>query len=280
MMITREEVERLSALSSPSVAEKTARLLVYLAQGYPQPGRNFGAPVWDIDHQAATDEALGVFDDDTGDGSVETRQTQLDWLGVASAANQQELYWLVYDCLIPQGYLGSGRSDGEVVITLAGWQEIERLKQVNAASRFGFVAMSFRDEFTPLYDYGIAPGITAAGYEPRRVDRTEHNNRIDDEIIASIKQSRFLVADFTVNRGGIYFEAGFGLGLGLPVIWLVKEDQLGEVHFDNRQYNFITWKENAWDQFAARLRFRIEATIGRGPLHAAPGSQPGGLPGP
>ena len=153
-----------------------------------------------------------------------------------------------------------------LVITPRGWEEIERLKQVNVASRVGFVAMSFQDEFNPFYDQGIAQGIAAAGYEARRVDRTEHNNRIDDEIIASIKQSRFLVADFTLNRGGIYFEAGLALGLGLPVIWLVREDQIGEVHFDNRQYNFITWKDGEWDDFAKRLRFRIESTIGRGPI--------------
>ena len=71
---------------------------------------------------------------------------------------------------------------------------------------------------------------------------------------------RFLVGDFTVDRGGIYFEAGYALGLGLPVIWLVREDELAKVHFDNRQYNFVAWRDGAWEELRDRLRFRIEAT--------------------
>ena len=125
--------------------------------------------------------------------------------------------------------------------------------------------MSFQPEFTELYDDGIVPGITAAGYEPFRIDRTEHSNRIDDEIIASIKRSRFLVTDFTTQRGGIYFEAGYAFGLGLGVIWLVRADELENVHFDNRQYNFIRWQPNEWETLQRALKNRIEATIGAGP---------------
>ncbi len=165
-----------------------------------------------------------------------------------------------------QGWLSKGRSEGDVVIAPEGWQEITRLQQANVGSRVGFVAMRFTGEFQPLFNQGIEPGIRAAGYESFRVDRKEHNNRIDDEIIASIKQSRFLIADFAECRGGIYFEAGFAMGLGLPVIWLTRADQLDNVHFDNRQYNFITWCDGEWDELIKRLRFRIEATIGRGPL--------------
>jgi hypothetical protein len=126
--------------------------------------------------------------------------------------------------------------------------------------------MSFRPEFSELYEQGISEGIRLAGYDPLRIDRTEHNNRIDDEIIASIKRSRFLVADFTAQRGGIYFEAGYALGIGLCVIWLVRSDQLDDVHFDNRQYNFIRWDPGEWSVLQRALRNRIEATIGAGPL--------------
>ena len=82
--------------------------------------------------------------------------------------------------------------------------------------------------------------------------------------IILIKRSRFVVADFSVNRGGIYFEAGFAVGLGIPVIWLVQDNQLAEVHLDTRQYNFIIWSDNEWENLRHRLRYRIEATIGRG----------------
>ena len=95
-----------------------------------------------------------------------------------------------------------------------------------------------------------------------RIDRHEHNNRIDDEIMAMIRRSKFIVADFTKERGGVYFEAGYALGLGLQVIWTCRKDALKEIHFDNRQYNFLTWTNNSLGDFAKRLQNRIEATIG------------------
>ena len=266
LQITNEQVEHLSVLPTPAVGEKAARLLSALGREYPQTGESFSAPVWEVQKALKAIPALQSFGDAAKSDSGYTSLPALKWLAVASASSAEELQWLIYDCLDAQGFLTKGAADGTCVVTLHGWQEIERLKQVNVASRIGFVAMSFRDEFIPLYDHGIARGIDAAGYEPRRVDRTEHNNRIDDEIIASIKQSRFLVADFTVDRGGIYFEAGYAMGLRLEVIWLVREDQIDAVHFDNRQYNFIKWQEGAWDDLAERLRFRIERTIGRGPI--------------
>jgi len=91
----------------------------------------------------------------------------------------------------------------------------------------------------------------------------EHINRIDDEIIAHIKAASFVVADFTGHRGGVYFEAGFALGLDLPVIWCCRKDHLAELHFDIRQYNCIDWETP--DELSMRLQNRIEATIGKGP---------------
>jgi hypothetical protein len=126
--------------------------------------------------------------------------------------------------------------------------------------------MSFAPELNELFISGLELGVRAAGYEALRIDRTEHNNRIDDEIIAAIRQTKFLVADFTKNRRSVYYEAGFAQGLGHQVIWTVRKDLLRKVEFDTRQYNFIRWAANDLAGFAKRLQNRIEATIGKGPL--------------
>lgn len=274
LLLSRAEMERLAVLPTSSPSEKAARLLMYLGELSVQPGTKLEVSAEPV---AGALRKLVPYasEQDYPDRVLEPIEVKsLEWLSIAAASNGNEFAWLLKDALIGSRYLEEQEKSFSyqhrvchyLTITPQGWGEIARMKQVNVASGVGFVAMSFREEFNPLYDHGIAQGIAAAGYESRRVDRTEHNNRIDDEIIASIKQSRFLVADFTVNRGGIYFEAGLALGLGLPVIWLVREDKIGEVHFDNRQYNFIKWKDGEWDDFAKRLRFRIESTIGRGPI--------------
>jgi hypothetical protein len=53
-------------------------------------------------------------------------------------------------------------------------------------------------------------------------------------MISQIRRSKFLIADFTGHRGGVYFEAGYAMGLGLPVFWTCRRDDLDKLHFGIR----------------------------------------------
>ena len=153
-----------------------------------------------------------------------------------------------------------------VVVTAEGYMAADELKAKRGQSEEVFVAMSFSPEMTSAYERGLQVGIERAGYVPIRVDRTEHVNRIDDEIIAWIRRSAFVVADLTEQKPGVYFETGFALGLNLPVIWSCRKDDIANLHFDVRQYNCIDWEDVA--DLARRLQLRVEAIVGRGPRAA------------
>lgn len=149
------------------------------------------------------------------------------------------------------------------------WKAYVRLQEIQSSGRsseIGFVAMSFADEFLPVWNQVIKPGINDAGYREFRVDQKEHNNRIDDEIIANIRRCRFLVADFTGQRNGVYFEAGMALGLGRNVIWMCSEDDRHNLHFDTRQFNHILYSD--FEQAKRALTNRIVALEGQGRLPA------------
>jgi nucleoside 2-deoxyribosyltransferase len=152
--------------------------------------------------------------------------------------------------------------------TVKGWQELEAMTRPATDSSQVFVAMWFDPKMQEAYEKGIAPAIAACGYNPVRIDKKDHNNKIDDEIITEIRRSCFVVADFTCEpksaRGGVYYEAGFARGLEIPVIWTCKDTSLNDLHFDTRQYAHIVWKTPA-DLFR-QLKNRIGATIGDGPL--------------
>jgi hypothetical protein len=127
-----------------------------------------------------------------------------------------------------------------------------------------FVAMWFDESMKQAYENGFRKAITAAGYEPLRIDRKEHDKKIDDQIIAEIRRSAFVVADFTEHRGGVYYEAGFAHGLGRDVIFTCQREHMDKLHFDVRQYNTIAW-ERAQD-IVAPLQNRILALFGAGPI--------------
>jgi nucleoside 2-deoxyribosyltransferase len=117
-----------------------------------------------------------------------------------------------------------------------------------------------RCSMRPIYEDGISTAIEALGYRSLRVDNKEHIGKVDDLIMAEIQESRFVVADFTGHRGGVYFEAGYALGLGLPVIWTCREDNIEKLHFDIRQYNCI--KRATAEELREKLGNRLRATVG------------------
>jgi hypothetical protein len=178
-----------------------------------------------------------------------------------------------------EGKTFNARAD--LFMTPSGWQRHAELAKHDALGSQAFVAMWFSKETDGVWADGFYAGIELAGYKPVRIDQKEHNNKIDDEIIAEIRRSKFVVADFTcgmvsknenanicddiaIARGGVYFEAGFAKGLGKEVIWTVREDLLKHVHFDTRQFAHIVWKDA--EDLKEKLSKRISATFGDGPL--------------
>jgi len=125
-----------------------------------------------------------------------------------------------------------------------------------------FVAMSFTNpEMEGIYDNAIKPAIEQTGFTPIRIDK-EHlpsDTSINDGIIASIKKSRFTIADFTDQKNGVYFEAGFALGRGQKVIYTCKASDVDKLHFDIRSYQQIIWKDAV--DFKQKLIDKIEAFI-------------------
>src|ERR1700688_4734821 len=102
--------------------------------------------------------------------------------------------------------------------------------------------MWFVESLDPVFVDAIKPALEATGYKALRVDLVPHTGKIDDRIIAEIRRSGLMIADFTGHRGGVYFEAGFALGLGIPLIWTCRESDMPDAHFHTRQYSHLTWK--------------------------------------
>ena len=169
--------------------------------------------------------------------------------------------------------IGWIKFDGfDLQILYKGYQRLEELKKTNVASGQAFVAMWLHSSMNKVWEEGLKPGIQNAGYEALRIDRRESNDKIDDEIIAEIRRSRFIVADFTSDppenaRGSVYYEAGFAHGLNIPVIFTCRKDLLDghHIHFDTRQYPHIAWEKEKLEDLHEQLKSRISATIGDGP---------------
>lgn len=178
------------------------------------------------------------------------------------SANYRRPFSKLIQQIIDLGWLKSSvdKSTSCYELTIKGLREIEKSNQIVPDSFECFVAMKFGDEYLDkAFKEGISSAIADAGYIPIQMAYLEHNNNIMDEMIASIRKSRFMIADLSFQNQNVYFEAGFAHGIGIPVIYTCHADHADDIMFDTQHTNQIRW--NAIDELRIKLRNRILATI-------------------
>ena len=148
-------------------------------------------------------------------------------------------------------------------LTLEG---LDYIREEDPESKDIFVAMAFKQEMYDIFnkrqfrdDIEKATG----GYRISIISEREHNQSIDDEIIAAIKQSKAVIADLTHGNQGAYYEAGYAHGKDMEVIFTCRkkefDDERKRPHFDINHRNFIVWKDP--EDLKQKLINRINATI-------------------
>jgi hypothetical protein len=161
-------------------------------------------------------------------------------------------------------------------LTRKGLEKYNELQKQRFDSNQVFVAMWYDNETEKLRK-SLKAGITAAGYDPIIVDEKYFTGNIMEFVISRIRESKFVVADFTSTpeekikieknndepknnlvrrgtRGGVYYEAGFAKGLGLQVIHTCKNNNKSKnrLHFDIKQENTIFWKDGETEDVSVR----------------------------
>ena len=237
--ITQEMARSVMRRPLPRLRARADKVLSVIARKYPQLG-------------AQTNLAT-LFED-------------LEIEGLSCSKNADDVRPLVH-ILIDNGYLNAPinnetRRATSASLTVKGMMAAEELGIVASNSALGFVAMSFDPSLRTAWTNGFEPAIRAAGYVPLRIDEKEFLGGITDQIMGENRRSRFVVADYTGQKNGVYFEAGFALGLPLPVIPTCRADEVDKLHFDIKHLNTLVWRHA--EELADLLAKRIRAVIGPG----------------
>lgn len=255
-MITSAVVDATEKAPPLTVDDRAERLLRFLAQETENLGEIVEiAPVMSIGGSIGNNTRLNI---------------AIQAMARSESVGFEEVPFLL-DYLEEVGWIRVSRRNDQTrrcTVTVAGYRRIAE-QEVNPSSDQAFVAMWFDPTMDEARDKGILPAIWNTGYRPLVISEKPDVDKIDDEIIGEIRRSRFLVADFTHGdkgaRGGVYYEAGFALGLGLQVIRSCKKHVIerNELHFDVRQHHHIVW-ETA-DELRVGLEARIRALLPDGP---------------
>jgi nucleoside 2-deoxyribosyltransferase len=130
-----------------------------------------------------------------------------------------------------------------------------------------FIACAFgRQDVDSIYNKVIKTTLQNLNINPLRVDKVNHNDKIDRKIIDLINECDFAIADLTYARPSVYYEAGFVEGLNKRVIYLARRDHTRpkaddvegntRIHFDLITQNIIMWGDNL-QQVSRTLSKRI-----------------------
>ncbi len=127
-------------------------------------------------------------------------------------------------------------------LTFSGLRYLIEIQNIGANSNYCFIAMSFSGTETEIRNT-IKQVCLDTGFEPILVDELHlpSDETINDAILRHIKMCKFIIADFTKQKHGVYFEAGFGLGRGIPVIYTCSEEDFKNSHFDTNHYPHIVY---------------------------------------
>ena len=233
-LVTYKLVEQATVAEPLPDSERAERLLRYLVKKSTFVGESF------VTYDIVNDQKALAWSEST---KVEEIASFLEHMATMG--------WLKY------------KLERDCTITVAGRQRVaEQLAKKDLSQCF--VAMWIDDSMDSAYQDGIKKAVEDCGYEPLRIDKTHHLNKICDEAIAAIRRSGFVVADFTHDadgaRGSVFYEAGFAHALDRPVIFTCRKDHEKRLHFDTRQYPHILWKNE--EDLYTQLREKIGALVG------------------
>ena len=142
-----------------------------------------------------------------------------------------------------------------------------------------FIACAFgKQEIDDLTMNSFFPACEKHDFKPVRIDMSEPHQTITERMMEEITGAACVIADLTYARPSVYFEVGYAVGLGIPVILTCnkthfngeKDDQ--RVHFDLEQYKISYWEQNESGEFQwtknmnpqerlSSVRLSIEQTV-------------------
>ena len=126
-------------------------------------------------------------------------------------------------------------------------EELARLSRIQRKqpSDFCFVIMSFSENpiLQSYYEEAVKPTITDLGLRCIRIDEEDYPEPISDRIKKNIVECRIVIVDLTEDRPNCYFEAGYAVAVGKPMIFqrLNAPKYEARFHFDVKDYPHILY---------------------------------------
>lgn len=225
--ITKDFIKRFENKKFPTPVEQMERFILFLGDFTKIPGKAF------------------YFD------SQNKNEKYYKLLSTIPFVNASNYFFIVKSCY-EEGFVNDPNTSKDLYLSLKGWEKYEELKRGKNNSQKAFMAMQYcNKELEQVFENIIKPGLKELGFEINRLDKTNKNGLIDENLRVEIRDSKFLVVDLSDGNRGAYWEAGYGEGLGKKIFYICDKQKCDKfknrkkklVHFDVEHQNLYFWND-------------------------------------
>jgi len=118
----------------------------------------------------------------------------------------------------------------------------EHSESVNPDMSTCFVIQPFDDgKFDKRYEQTFAPAITEAGLNPYRVDQDAKVEIPIEAIESGIRAASICLADITADNPNVWYELGYAMAIGKPVVMVCSSERTGRYPFDIQHRSVIRY---------------------------------------
>lgn len=103
---------------------------------------------------------------------------------------------------------------------------------INEEKAKTFVIMEYSKQYNDLYLEVIKPVCKSNNIEPIRADESKKTGLILSDIIKRIYEAKFIIAEITPKNPNVFFEIGFAIAIGKPVIFIADKNNEDGLPFD------------------------------------------------
>jgi nucleoside 2-deoxyribosyltransferase len=130
-----------------------------------------------------------------------------------------------------------------------------------------FVIQPFdRAAFDQRFDEVLVPAIRDAGMDPYRVDRDASVIIPIEQIEDGIRRADACVADISTNNPNVWFELGYAIAAGKPVLLIALDDPTRKFPFDVQHRHVVLYRTNSpgdFDKLRMDLTARLRSSLQR-----------------
>jgi hypothetical protein len=115
-------------------------------------------------------------------------------------------------------------------------------------------------KFDKRYADIVAPAINSAGIKPYRVDEDPNVSIPINEIESGIRNAVLCLADITLDNPNVWFELGYAISAGKPVVMICSDERTSRFPFDVQHRSIIRYTTESPRDFE-KLKSKISLKV-------------------